>query len=174
MSCSTRTALHLSDFGVAHLSSRPGITQTGMLVGTLDYICPEACRGEKIDARADIWSFGVMLFEILAGELPFRGETPAACLAAVLMRPPPDLQALRPEVSDALADLVYRMLEKDPQQRLPTCAWQPPSWSRFCSPTRTPRPGRHRLPSPACSLATRPPHFLHQPRSPASATCQPR
>ena len=115
------------------------------------------------------WSFGVMLFEILAGELPFRGETPAACLAAVLMRPPPDLQALRPEVSDALADLVYRMLEKDPQQRLPSMRLAAAELEQILLAYQDTPPGRHRLPSPACWLATRPASLPPPaPRSPAS------
>ena len=110
----------LSDFGIAHFASRPSLTEAGLLVGTLDYISPEACRGEKIDGRADIWAFGVMLYEMLAGSLPFPGDTITTKLATILTLPPPDLQQRRPEVTPALADLVYRMLEKDRQRRIPS------------------------------------------------------
>jgi non-specific serine/threonine protein kinase len=110
----------LTDFGIAYIADTPHLTQTGILVGTVDYLCPEACNGEKLDERADIWSFGVMLFQMLAGCLPFTGESLTSKLTAILTHPIHDLTQYTPEVPDALADLVYRMLEKDPQQRIPS------------------------------------------------------
>jgi serine/threonine protein kinase len=108
----------LTDFGLAHIAGSRPLTEAGMLVGTLDYLSPEACRGEGLDESSDIWAFGVLLFTALTGRLPFAGETLAARLNAILTIPVPDLAELCPAVPDGLADLVYRMLEKDPLQRI--------------------------------------------------------
>ncbi len=108
----------LTDFGCAFLTDRTPLTQAGVAVGTVYYLAPEACRGEPFDARADIWAFGVTLFELLTGQRPFTGRNLAATIMAILMEPPPDLGGLAPDVPEALASLVGRMLEKDPQQRI--------------------------------------------------------
>lgn len=108
----------LSDFGVAHLSDRTRVTETGSLVGTYAYLSPEACRGEELDARTDIWSFGVLLFELLAGQRPFEGSQPAVILTAILTKPVPDLAALRPDAPPALVSLIHAMLDKDRDQRI--------------------------------------------------------
>jgi len=110
----------LTDFGIAYLAGTPHLTKTGILVGTVDYLSPEVCQGEPPDERADIWSFGILLFEILAGQLPFKGDNLTTKLTAILTQPVPDLSKLAPVVPDALTDLIYRMLEKDSQQRIPS------------------------------------------------------
>jgi RNA polymerase sigma factor (sigma-70 family) len=112
--------LRLTDFGVAHVGSKARVTDTDAIVGTLDYLPPEAFSGGTLDARGDIWGFGVMLFEMLAGQRPFEGEQLAVVVHAILTEPVPDLEALRPDVPTALIDLIYRMLEKDPQARIPS------------------------------------------------------
>ncbi len=108
----------LTDFGCAFLADRTPLTQAGVVVGTAHYLSPEACRGEPFDARADIWAFGVTLFEILTGQRPFTGNNFTATIMAILMQPVPDLARLAPDVPEALGDLVCRMLEKDPQERI--------------------------------------------------------
>lgn len=115
----------LTDFGIArfggpNLNQGPRLTQTGMMLGTLDYLSPEACQGEELDARADIWAFGVILHEMLAGRRPFSGDTLAATLTAILTHPVPDIGALRPDLPDSLVDLVYRMLIKEREARIPS------------------------------------------------------
>lgn len=110
----------LVDFGIASLPNSHSLTQTGVLLGTLDYLSPEACQGERLDGRADIWAFGVILYEMLCGQLPFTGDSLSTKLAAILTQSPPDLTQLVPDIPDALADLVYRMLEKDRLQRIPS------------------------------------------------------
>ena len=110
----------LADFGIAHVATGPQLTQTGMLIGTVDYLSPEACQGEPLDERADIWAFGVLLFEMLSGQLPFGGDNLPARLTAILLQPTPDLAALATGLPDGLVDLVYRMLEKDREQRIPS------------------------------------------------------
>jgi serine/threonine-protein kinase len=112
--------LRLSDFGLVQMADSVRLTRTGTVVGTILYLSPEACQGQRLDARADIWSFGVMLYEMLTGEPPFMGATLPAVFTAILTQPVPDLSQVCPDVPDALADLVYRMLEKDRQQRIPS------------------------------------------------------
>jgi tetratricopeptide (TPR) repeat protein len=110
----------LSDFGIAHMAESPRLTQTGVLVGTVDYLSPEVCQGERSDERADIWAFGVMLFQLLTGRLPFEGKTLTAKISAILTQPVPDVARLVPETPPALADLIGRMLEKEPERRIPS------------------------------------------------------
>ena len=155
----------LADFGIAHMESDQRLTQTGILMGTVDYLSPEVCRGVPPDERTDIWAFGVMLFEMLSGRLPFEGNSLTAKLTAILTQPVPDLAQLAPDVPDALADLVYRMLEKDRQQRIPsvrlvgaeleallkgrepvTPSRVTRAESRFATPTPSTQAPRHNLP----------------------------
>jgi predicted ATPase/DNA-binding CsgD family transcriptional regulator len=115
----------LSDFGTAklgdaYLGEGPRLTQAGMIVGTIDYLSPEACQGAELDARTDIWALGVMLFEMLAGIRPFSKTTVAATLSAILTQPIPDLEMLLPDAPAALVDLINRMLEKDREGRIPS------------------------------------------------------
>jgi len=108
----------LTDFGHAHVIASPRLTRTGTLVGSVGYLSPEACNGEPLDSKADIWALGVMLYELLTGELPFTGETLIAAITAILTQPVPDLASLRPDLPEALADLIGSMLEKDPGKRI--------------------------------------------------------
>lgn len=110
----------LTDFGVAHFGDQTGLTQAGGIVGTYAYLSPEAATGQPPSVLSDIWSFGVILFEMLTGERPFKGDYPAAVLTGILTQPAPDIAALRPETPDALQDLVYRMLTKNRAARIPS------------------------------------------------------
>jgi len=158
----------LADFGLARLPAGLRLTQSGILMGTVDYVSPEACRGDAPDERSDIWSFGVLLFEMLAGRVPFGGDTFAAKLNAILTQPVPDLGPLAPGVPDALADLAYRMLDKDRQQRIPSVRLvgaeleallkgrEPARHaSRFTSPTPPAGGPRHNLPAQATPFVGR-------------------
>jgi serine/threonine-protein kinase len=108
----------LTDFGIAYVASGQRLTTTGTIMGTIPYLSPEACRGEMPDTRADIWAFGVMLYEMLAGEPPFVGTTFPAVLLAILTQPIPDLHQARPDAPNALVSLIDRMLEKEHQKRI--------------------------------------------------------
>jgi serine/threonine protein kinase/tetratricopeptide (TPR) repeat protein len=108
----------LTDFGIAHFAGKARVTASDAIVGTVDYLAPEILDGELADPRADIWAFGVMLFEMLAGNRPFTGQSLAQTLMAIVTQPIPDLEALCPETPIALVDLVYRMLQKDPHARI--------------------------------------------------------
>jgi predicted ATPase/tRNA A-37 threonylcarbamoyl transferase component Bud32 len=108
----------LTDFGVARLDSEERMTQSGVAIGTLDYIAPESLNGTLDDPRSDIWSFGVMLFELLTGQRPFVGKNISQVIKSILIDPLPDLELLRPDAPIALVDLIGRMLQKDPTQRI--------------------------------------------------------
>jgi DNA-binding SARP family transcriptional activator/pimeloyl-ACP methyl ester carboxylesterase len=108
----------LTDFGLALLGNVSHLTQAGTLLGTIGYISPEACQGETLDARSDVWSLGVLLVEMLTGEHPFRGPSPAATITAILNQPTPDLRQRYPHIPVPLVDLIGRMLVKERQERL--------------------------------------------------------
>ncbi len=110
----------LTDFGVARIEAEDRLTGTGVAVGTLDYMPPEAINGEAVDTRADIWAFGVMLYEMLTGHRPFAGETTMSLLTNILMLPVPSLVADCPEAPPALQDLIAYMLQKERENRLPS------------------------------------------------------
>ena len=110
----------LTDFGIAQLADGSRLTQTGVLVGTVNYLSPEALSGEVLDFRTDIWAFGVLLFEMLTGRLPFTGDNLTARITATLTQPVPDLAQYNPNIPKPLADLIYSMLEKDRQNRIPS------------------------------------------------------
>ncbi|NOT59716.1 MAG: protein kinase, partial [Acidobacteria bacterium] len=95
------------------LSVSPSDTKPGTVLGTLRYMSPEQAQGRDVDARSDIFSLGVVLYEWLAGSAPFKGDTVAATLDAVTHHTPVPLQQLRPDLSAECASLVHRMLEKD-------------------------------------------------------------
>ena len=108
----------LTDFGVARVKEGGPLTQTGVVMGTLDYLSPEACNGETLNEATDIWALGVILYELLTGLRPFRGETPGAILAAILTQPPSDLSEHRSDVPAALVNLIGQMLEKSLRHRI--------------------------------------------------------
>jgi predicted ATPase/tRNA A-37 threonylcarbamoyl transferase component Bud32 len=108
----------LTDFGIAHIAEKERVTATNDIVGTIDYVAPEALSSNDIDTRADIWAFGVLLFEMLTGERPFKGDNIAKTVTGILKESVPDIEKMRPDVPVALADLIYRMLEKDPNVRI--------------------------------------------------------
>ena len=98
------------DFGLAKLAGTEGVTQTGTTVETVAYMSPEQARGQEVDQRTDIWSLGVVLYEMLAGEQPFQGENLLAISNAILESQPVSLTRLRAGTSPALARVVTRSL----------------------------------------------------------------
>ena len=98
------------DFGLAKLAGTEGVTQTGTTVGTVAYMSPEQARGQEVDQRTDIWSLGVVLYEMLAGQQPFRGENLLAISNAILESQPVSMTRLRADTSPALAQVVTRSL----------------------------------------------------------------
>ncbi|MDD4858143.1 MAG: protein kinase, partial [Candidatus Krumholzibacteria bacterium] len=105
------------DFGLAKLTGKTKLTKTGLTLGTAAYMSPEQARGAPMDHRTDIWSFGAILYEMLAGESPFRGEYDQSVIYSILNEEPQPVTSVRPEVPRALERVVERCLEKDPENR---------------------------------------------------------
>ena len=108
------------DFGVAKLAGEASLTRTGAAVGTAAYMAPEQIRGEEVDARADLWSLGVVLYEMVTGRRPFPGDNPEAVQHAVLARTPEPVARLRPDAPPELERLVHGLLSKSVDGRYPT------------------------------------------------------
>jgi tetratricopeptide (TPR) repeat protein len=109
--------LVLGDFGIARISGLPPQTATSGLIGTPRYISPEQCRGEIYDWRCDIYSLGVMLYEMAVGRLPFDEESPLALFSHHAYDPPPLPRQFHPEFSSALENVLLIPLHKDPTRR---------------------------------------------------------
>jgi YVTN family beta-propeller protein len=113
--------VYLTDFGLTkHALSVAGSTKPGHWVGTLDYVAPEQIRGERVDARADVYALGCLLFFALTGVVPFRRDSDEARLWAHLSEPPPKPTDLVPEVPTAFDSVIERALAKDPEERYPS------------------------------------------------------
>ncbi len=110
----------LTDFGLAADSELPSMTAEGSFLGTLDYASPEQVQGQPIDARTDVWSAGLVLYELLTKVRPFSKPTPAATLRSILGDEPGDVRMHAPAVSADHAAVVARALEKDPRRRYPS------------------------------------------------------
>ncbi|MDX1393279.1 MAG: serine/threonine-protein kinase [Gemmatimonadota bacterium] len=108
----------IMDFGIAKLlNDESGLTQTGVSIGTAGYMSPEQLEGGEVDARADIFSFGVVAYELIAGERPFTGDTVSSLFYQIVNVDPAPLTERRPDCPNGLARLVARCLEKDPDSR---------------------------------------------------------
>ncbi len=105
------------DFGLAKLKGSLKLTKTSSTVGTLAYMAPEQIEGGEVDARSDIFSFGVVLYEMLTGHTPFRGEHEAAMVYSIVNEEPTPIQKYLPDVNSELVHILDRALEKDPEDR---------------------------------------------------------
>lgn len=119
------------DFGIAKLTERSADdytvettavlhTRPGLVLGTAHYMSPEQARGQKVDGRSDIWSLGVVLYEIVGGSPPFRGETPSDCIASILTKEPPPLSGVLPDVPLKLESILQKALRKNRDERYQT------------------------------------------------------
>src|SRR5205823_6947218 len=113
------------DFGIAklteegtarehhELATTSGLqTRPGLVLGTGCYMSPEQARGQKVDARSDIWSLGVVLYEMVVGIPPFPGETPSDCIASILTKEPPPLSGALPDVPLKLEEILQKALDR--------------------------------------------------------------
>jgi len=113
----TAGAPHLMDFGIARGADSEGMTATGAIVGTPDYMSPEQVRGEKADLRSDIFSFGVILYEMLTGDVPYQGETPISKIVMRLTNKPRAPRELSADIPRHLEEIVLKCMELDPALR---------------------------------------------------------
>ncbi len=126
----TKSGVKVLDFGLAKINHAPAVdspsvedthavslTAEGSIVGTLPYMSPEQVEGHDADTRSDIFAFGVVLYELIAGTRPFTGKTPANLVASILSEEPRPLFELQPRTPPGLAEVVRTCLEKDPEKR---------------------------------------------------------
>jgi len=110
------------DFGIAKVDDPDSkLTATGMMVGTPNYISPEVCLGQDVDARSDIFSLGIVFFEMLAGETPFKADSPIAMMTAVVQAEVPDIRTLNPDVDEEMRQILSHMLHKQREFRYQGC-----------------------------------------------------
>jgi eukaryotic-like serine/threonine-protein kinase len=108
----------VTDFGIARsLDVQGGLTQTGTVMGTSDYIAPEQARGQPVDAQSDVYSLGAVLYELLTGEVPFPGDNFVAVAMRHINEPPPSVRERRPELSPRLDAAIRRAMAKNPRDR---------------------------------------------------------
>ncbi|HVT33562.1 MAG TPA: serine/threonine-protein kinase, partial [Rhodanobacteraceae bacterium] len=107
----------ITDFGVARSAGSTGITVSGVIIGTPEYLSPEQARADPVDGRSDLYALGLILFEMLTGTLPFRGGTPAEMLAQRIVRDPPPPDTIQPDLPAFAVRLCSRLLELRPARR---------------------------------------------------------
>jgi serine/threonine-protein kinase len=112
----------VTDFGIARSLESDGLTKTGRVLGTTDYVAPEQAMGQAVDARCDVYSLGVLLYEMLTGEVPFKADTLVGVAMKHVNEEMPDVQQSCPRVSSALAAVIERATAKEPKKRYPDMA----------------------------------------------------
>ncbi len=145
------------DFGLARQEGQERLTRTGTTVGTLAYMAPEQVTGESVDARSDVWSVGVLLFEMLTGRLPFTGDYEAAIAYSIVHEAPRSVKKFNPGVPDVLDDVIRRCLSRRPADRYASAtdllAALRQVWQMLSPPGDGPP---RRIPPPAGRIWTRP------------------
>jgi serine/threonine protein kinase len=111
----------LCDFGLVRVAETPRLTQLGNVVGTATYISPEQAEGKSLDGRSDQYSLAVVAYEMLVGQVPFKGENSTATALLHVTKPPPDPGSLLPGFPAEASEVLLKGLAKDPAQRYPTC-----------------------------------------------------
>jgi tRNA A-37 threonylcarbamoyl transferase component Bud32 len=112
----------IMDFGIARSLHTKGVTGTGVIIGTPEYMAPEQAEGRGIDHRVDIYALGAILFEMVTGRVPFEGETPLSIVLKHRSEPPTDPQTLNAQVSPELSRVILKCLEKSPERRYQSAA----------------------------------------------------
>src|SRR5450631_92362 len=109
----------ITDFGIARTLTEQGLTMAGRVLGTTDYVSPEQALGQPVTGQSDLYSLGIVLYEMLTGDVPFHADSPVAVAMKHVREDVPDVQLMRPEVSAATASVVDRAVAKDLSRRYP-------------------------------------------------------
>ena len=142
----------LMDFGIARSGTDGSLTSTGTTLGSLNYMPPEQVRGEAADARSDLYSFGISLYELLTGKLPFQGDSQYSLMTAQLNQQPPSPISLRADVPPALNEIILMAMAKEPADRFQSA-------DAFCNALKSvpvsalPSPGTTFAPTPRAPLS---------------------
>ena len=113
----SKNRIKVIDFGLAKIKGAMNLTKAGSTIGTIAYMSPEQIQGDEVDHRSDIFSFGVVLYEMLTGHTPFRGDHEAAMIYSIVNEEPKPVSSSVPDISSQLENLIERTLEKDPSDR---------------------------------------------------------
>jgi len=132
-----RGEVKIVDFGIAKLGTQTRFTKAGTTAGTVAYMSPEQARGDTVDARSDLFSLGVVLFEMVTGQRPFVGDHDAVVLYNIVNVDPPAPSTVRPEVDADLERIILRLLEKDPAHRYQSASELRVDLQQFLSPGQT-------------------------------------
>ncbi|MCK6538589.1 MAG: protein kinase [Anaerolineales bacterium] len=134
--------LFLTDFGIAKMleSASPRLTQTDAIMGTPAYISPEQAQAAKVDQRSDIYSLGIILYEMVTGRVPFVAETPLAVILKHVSDPLPPPSTLKPDIPEVIERVILKALAKHPEDRFATVGEFLAAWKRALDETRTSRP----------------------------------
>ncbi len=116
---SSKSHVRIMDFGLAKLAGRTKLTKTGTSVGTAAYMSPEQTKGSEVDHRSDIWSLGIVLYEMVTGQLPFQGDYEQAVVYSILQEDPEPVTALRTGIPVEFESVINKCLDKDPA--VPAC-----------------------------------------------------
>ncbi len=165
-----RGEVFLTDFGIAKMvEGSPKFTATGAITGTPSYMSPEQAQGLTIDQRSDIYSLGIVLYEMLTGRVPFEAETPMAVIIKQIQEPLPPLSSIKPDIHPAIEAVLLKALTKDPNVRFASVQEFLAAWKRavgeataretVISGAPRPRP----QPQPAAAPTIAPPRALTPP-----------
>src|SRR5215216_5190190 len=148
----------LTDFGIARLleSASPRLTQTDAVMGTPAYISPEQAQGMPVDQRSDIYSLGIILYEMVTGGVPFVADTPLAVLFKHISDPLPLPSKVKPDIPESIEKVILKALAKDPQDRFATASDFVAAWKEAVEETKAARKTRETVPP------IRPPETVQQ------------
>jgi len=118
----TDSEVKILDFGLSKIKGKSKLTKTGSTVGTVAYMSPEQAKGEEIDHRTDIWSLGVMLYEMVTGELPFRGDYDQAIIYSIINTNPEPIQKHNKKIDSVFASMIHKTMKKNKNERHSSCS----------------------------------------------------
>ncbi|RIK32424.1 MAG: hypothetical protein DCC56_01030 [Anaerolineae bacterium] len=148
--------LFLTDFGIAKLleSASPRLTQTDAIMGTPAYISPEQARAETVNQRSDIYSLGIILYEMVTGSVPFVADTPLAVILKHISDPLPPPSIVKKDIPQPIERVILKALAKEPDDRYATASEFLSAWKRALEETETARPSSDRISTPASRAGT--------------------